>query len=150
MSKSKKIIAVVTVNLLLATYILNIIDYVQTMYAVQIFGVGVELNPIGRFCLEYNYAPFLKFIVMFLILSFIGFIVIKIESKFVYVPCVLAVWYVVVVWHNFNQLKLAGILDYQLEEQIVTIVSIICAVVTVISAIVTGVLCAYYKRLKKH
>ena len=150
MSKNEKVIAIVTVILLLATYILNITDYVQTMYAVQVFGVNVELNPIGRFCLEHNYAPFLKFIVMFLILSFIGFIVIKIESRFVCIPCLLFVWYAAAVWHNFNQLKLAGVLNHQMAEQIVTIVSIVCAVVAIVAAITTGVLCAYHKRFKKH
>ena len=146
----RKGIIIATVVLLIAIYILNIIDYLQTAYAIQILGIGVELNPIGRFCFEHNCALPVKLIGILIILIMVGFITIMIEPKYICVSFMLFVFYVAVVWHNFVQLEQAGILNFnQLEEKMMTTIAIVCAIVTTVSAIATGALCAYYKYLKK-
>lgn len=145
-------INIITTSILLSViYILNIIDYLQTAYAIQTLGLGVELNPVGRFCFEHNCALSVKMIGMLIVLSTIGFITIKIEPYYILVSTALLVFYIVIVTHNFNQLKQAGILnsnqwrEYMMDNTI----SIICMVVTMVCAGAIGGLCAYYKHLKK-
>lgn len=150
MFKKGKTNIITTIVLLIATYILNIIDYLQTAYGIRILGIGVELNPIGRFCFEHNCALSVKLIGMLIVLSIIGFITIKIEPRYVCISFVLFIFYIAVIWHNFVQLEQVGILNFnQLEEQTMTTIMIVCAIVMAVSAIATGALCAYYKHLKK-
>ena len=146
----RKSIIIATVVLLIAIYILNIIDYLQTAYAIQILGIGVEFNPIGRFCFEHNCALEVKLIGMLFVLLIIGFITITIEPKYICASIMLFVFYVAVVWHNFVQLEQVGIVIFiQLEEKMMTTIAIVCAIVTTVSALATGALCVYYKHLKK-
>lgn len=150
MFKRGKTNIITTFILLIAIYILNIIDYLQTAYGIQMLGIGVELNPIGRFCFEHNCALPVKLIGMLIVLIVIGFITIKIEPIYICASFILFVFYVAVVWHNFVQLEQVGILNFnQLEEKMMTTIAIVCAIVTTVSAIATGALCAYYKHLKK-
>ena len=146
MFKKGKTNTIATVILLIAIYILNIIDYLQTVYAVQILGIGVELNPIGRFCLEHNIALPVKVIGMLVILSIIGIITIKIEPRYICVSYAIFVSYIVVIWHNFAQSWRAGILA---EEQAMTTIAITSFVLAVLLGGVCGGLLAYIKHLKK-
>ena len=85
---------------LIAIYILNLIDYWQTMYAVRLYGIGVEINPIGRFLLENNYGWVVKFIIMPILLTIVG-ILVRTDRKMAWVVYVALVWYIAVVAHNF-------------------------------------------------
>lgn len=150
MFKQGKMNIITTFILLIAIYILNIIDYLQTAYGIQMLGVGIELNPIGRFCFEHNCALPVKLVGILIVLIVVGFITIKIEPICVCASFILFVFYVAVVWHNFVQLEQVGILNFnKLEDKMMTTIMIICAIVTTVSAISFGGLCAYYKHLKK-
>ena len=64
-----------TTWLLIIIYVLNIIDYIQTIYATRIFGINVELNPIGRYLLANNSAWTMKLVGVPIILVLLGFII---------------------------------------------------------------------------
>ena len=89
----------VTISLILI-YILNLIDYFQTIYAVQLVGIGIELNPIARFLLENNYGRIAKFIVVLIALTIMG-ITIRIERRMSWAAYVLLVFYICIVINNF-------------------------------------------------
>lgn len=94
---------------LITIYILNIIDYFQTTYAVQLAGIGVEANPIGRMLLENDYGWVAKLIVVPLVLVILG-ATINTTRKQSWVVYLLLIFYFVVVINNFIVLsKLGGI-----------------------------------------
>ena len=68
------------ITLLILTYIFNIIDYCQTTYAIQCFGLQVELNPVVRFLFEHNCAMAVKLTVPALAFTGLGWMV-KIDRK---------------------------------------------------------------------
>lgn len=151
MLKKGKTNMITTIVLLIATYFLNIVDYIQTAYGIQQLGLGVELNPLMRFCFEHNCALLVKLIVPLLLVLLTGFITIKIEPRFICVALCALVLYVLVVWHNFIQLAQAGLLNLNplegdtMELQTVAITSLICTFI--LSGVVGGLL-AYIKHLK--
>ena len=98
-----------TIILLILTYILNLIDYCQTMYAIQLFGLQIELNPIARWLFEHNCATLVKLIVPAITLVSLGFVV-KADRKLVWAVYVLFTIYCLVVLHNFAMAIKAGIL----------------------------------------
>lgn len=85
--------------LLIATSILNVIDYLQTTYAVQLLGVKVEANPIGRFLFKYN-CEWIKLIIVPILLAVIG-LVIKVDKRYAWVAWLLLIFYIAVVVNNF-------------------------------------------------
>jgi hypothetical protein len=95
--------------LLIAIYILNLIDYWQTMYAIQIFGTGVEANPIARFLIENNCGGLVKFIGVPMSLAIIG-IATHFNKRLIWTIYVLLALYGCLVIHNFIILSQAGIL----------------------------------------
>ena len=97
-----------TIILLITTYIFNLIDYWQTMYAISHFGLGVEANPIARFLFEHNCAEAVKLIVPLIILIILGFIV-KIERKMIWAVYFLTAWYLLAILHNFAMLIQMGL-----------------------------------------
>ena len=88
-----------TISLILV-YILNLIDYWQTMYAVRLCGIGAELNPIGRFLLGNNCGWVVKFIIMPILLMIVG-ILVRTDRKMAWVVYAALVWYIAIVAHNF-------------------------------------------------
>ena len=106
--KTQKCMAVVIV-LLILIFALNVIDYIQTVYAIQLFGIGVEVNPIGRFLFEHNCAWVAKFIALPLMLTALGFIV-KIERRQAWAVYGLTVYYFLLIMHNFVMLARVGVL----------------------------------------
>jgi hypothetical protein len=94
--------------LLSIVYILNIIDYFQTIYAVGLCGIGVEANPIGRFFLENNSAWIMKFIFVPIILTAIG-IIVRIDKKQIWAVYLILVMYFALVMHNFIMLSRMGV-----------------------------------------
>lgn len=81
-------------------YLLNLVDYWQTMYAVRLYGIGVEINPIARFLLETNYGWVVKFIIMPILLTIVG-ILVRTDRKMAWVVYAALVWYIAIVAHNF-------------------------------------------------
>lgn len=88
-----------TISLILI-YILNLIDYWQTMYVVRLCGIGAELNPIARFLLETNYGWVVKFIIMPILLTIVG-ILVRTDRTMAWAVYAILVWYIAIVAHNF-------------------------------------------------
>jgi hypothetical protein len=151
MFKKGKTNMIITIVLLIAIYILNIIDYLQSAYGIQELGLGIEANPVARFCFEHDILLPVKLIVPLILVLLTGFITIKIEPRFICVALCPLVLYVLVVWHNFIQLAQAGLLNLNplegdtMELQTVAITSLICT--AILSGVVVGLL-AYIKHLK--
>lgn len=90
----------ITLILLVAIYVLNLIDYGQTVYAIHLAGLQVEANPIGRFLFENNYEWVAKFIVLPLLLIALG-LIIKTDKRFIWGAWWLLIHFTIVVIHNF-------------------------------------------------
>ena len=97
-----------TIILLIITYIFNLIDYWQTTYAIQYFGLGIEANPITRFLFEHNCAGIVKIIAPAILLTSLGFIV-KIDKKQIWAVYVAFTLFLLVIMHNFATLIRMGI-----------------------------------------
>lgn len=95
--------------LLVATFLLNIVDYVQTMYAIQQLGIGVEFNPLGRFLLENDLAWAAKFVLVPIVLTIMGIVIHK-DKKAAWSAYFLFVFYICLVLHNFMMLARAGLI----------------------------------------
>jgi hypothetical protein len=93
--------------LLILTCILNIIDCAQTVYAIQIFGVGVESNPIARWMFENDCAITLKLTVVPVVLVVIG-IVVYIDRRFRWVVYGVLGFYLYIVLSNYFALVEMG------------------------------------------
>jgi hypothetical protein len=64
-----------TIILLIFIYLFNIIDYCQTVYAINLFGLGVELNPIARFFFEHDCEVLSKLVFVPVVLVIMGIII---------------------------------------------------------------------------
>lgn len=90
----------ITILLLVTVYMLNLIDYFQTIYAIQLFGIEIEANPIARFLFENNYALVSKVIIMPLMLFAVG-IIVRINKRQIWSVYFLTIFYAYVIIHNF-------------------------------------------------
>lgn len=99
---------VIVVTLLIVIYILNLIDYCQTAYAIQHFGLGVEINPIMRFIFRHNCEIVFKVILPAILLIALGFIV-KVDRKQIWKVYFLAALYFLLITHNFVMLAKMGV-----------------------------------------
>lgn len=63
--------------ILIITYILNVIDYLETLYLIQHYGIAVEGNPIMRFLVENNCVFVPKLIIPAILLLICGIFAIK-------------------------------------------------------------------------
>ena len=88
-----------TIILLIEIFLLNIIDCAQTVYAIQLFGLGIESNPVARFMFENNVAIPLKLIAMPIVLVIVG-VIVSLERRFRWVVCCIFMFYVCIVLHN--------------------------------------------------
>jgi hypothetical protein len=86
---------------LLIAYLLNIIDYLFTSYWVNLYGIDIEGNPIGRWMFENDKAFFVKFVIVPIFLAILGWCIKKRpKAKWVaYIP--LAVYGLIVCYHIF-------------------------------------------------
>lgn len=75
---------------LLIAYALNIIDYLFTRHWVNLYGIDIEGNPIGRWLFENNLAFSCKFILVPILLALLGVCIAKHpQAKWVaYIPLV--------------------------------------------------------------
>ncbi len=148
MTENKNGVAITTGILLIFVYLLNVIDYLQTTYAIKLLGLGVEANPIGRFLFENDCALLVKLFGVLILLLIIGFITIKIAPNFMCLSVGLLIFYIYVVLHNFSQLKQAGILNFsKFAEHMAELTAIVCFIVIIIATAMIGLLCAYSKSL---
>ena len=95
--------------ILIITYILNVIDYFETLYLIRHFGTEVEGNPIMRYLFENNSAWVAKLIVPAALLLLCGIITKKDET---YIRPIYAAFafYLFLVIHNLSVIIQAGIL----------------------------------------
>ena len=98
-----------TIVLLIILCALNLVDYVQTMYAVQNLGINVEVNPIGRFLIESGYGWIPKLIIVPLALLVVGYII-YIDRRFKFVVYFLLLLYGFVITSNFAVLNRVGLI----------------------------------------
>lgn len=131
-----------TIILLISTFMLHMVDYAQTLYAIQLVGLHVEANPIARFLFEHNCAWVAKFIVLPVLLTILGFLV-KADKKLAFVPCLLFLWCFAFMIHNFVMLDRMGILE---PAWLASPVFIGCAIIIGICSILIGVLCRLFKK----
>lgn len=140
---------ITTIIVLLVTYFLNFVDYLQTICMVQNLGIEAELNPTVRFWYENNCMLPAKLIIGLVVVVLIGFITIKLEPRYICMAFGVCTVFVLVVWHNFAQLMKAGLLDLQLVAgQPLTTVAVTCFILAAVLGGVCGILLAYIKHLK--
>lgn len=89
------------VALLIIIYVLNLIDYFQTAYTISLFGIGVELNPIGRWLFSIGCAWVPKIIIVPMLLVIMGLIIWK-YRELSWEIYLLLIFYILVVINNFN------------------------------------------------
>jgi hypothetical protein len=99
----------ITIISLVAIFLLNLIDCAQTVYAINLFGIGIEANPIARFLFEHNCALEVKLVMIPIALVVMGFII-KSDKRFAWTPYCLLAWYIYIVVHNFVVLAQLGVL----------------------------------------
>lgn len=59
--------------MLILTYLLNILDYLFTLYWVRKFGIECEANPIGRWMFSHNIAWLVKIVLNGVLLGIVGY-----------------------------------------------------------------------------
>lgn len=80
-------------------YLLNIMDYIFTAYLINKYGIGIELNGIGRWLFENNVAWVYKIFVVGAIMALLGYINIKHKKGTVAIYLVLGGFAVLAVYH---------------------------------------------------
>ena len=96
-------------TILIITYILNVIDYLETLYLIRHFGTEVEGNPIMRYMFENNLAIQAKLIIPAVLLLLCGLI--TKNNKTLLRPIGIATAYCLfLVIHNLALIIQAGII----------------------------------------
>lgn len=85
--------------MLIITYLLNIIDYLFTLYWVRKFGIDTELNPIGRWMFEQNVAWLFKIVIIGVLLGAVGWYVHRHPEDSYLAWICLCVYGVIVLYH---------------------------------------------------
>ena len=88
-------------TILIITYILNVIDYLETLYLIQHYGIAVEGNPIMRYLFDNNYAWIAKLIVPAILLLVCG-VVMRKDKTYKQPICVAIAFYLFLVMHNLS------------------------------------------------
>ena len=94
--------------ILIITYILNVIDYLETIYLIQHYGIAVEGNPIMRFLFEHPYGWVAKLIVPAVLLIGYGIIAYK-DRRMLRPIYVAAAVYGFIVIHNLSLVMQVGV-----------------------------------------
>ena len=98
-----------TIVILVILYILNIIDYLETMYLVHYFGIAAEANPIMRVLIEYDCAWFVKLIIIPIILIYIGIIIQETKCS-IWPIAIVTFFFFLVIIHNLCMIEMAGLM----------------------------------------
>lgn len=137
-----------TIILLVITYLLNVVDYFQTTYAVSEFGIAVEFNPFARYLFQTDCAALIKLLLPAILLILLG-IIVKIDRSCmwsVYTAFTLAL---VVVTNNFIVLFQLGVIE-RLDIHTLSTLIVVLAVVAVALAAACGTLVAICKHSRKN
>ena len=81
-------------------FLLNIVDHVQTAYAIQLFGFDVESNPLARHMYERGYMPLMK-IVLCAIMLHILHAALKVNKHIIWLFYLVTVFFIGLVVNNF-------------------------------------------------
>ena len=100
---------ITTIVLLVLIGIFNVIDYQQTIYAVQFYGVVVEANPIVRFLIEQDCMAIIKLILFPIVLVVMG-VIVYLDKRLIWYVYALFVLYGGLIIHNFIMLSRMGLL----------------------------------------
>ena len=84
---------------IILTYILNLIDYLFTLYWVRKFGIETELNPIGRWMFEQNVAWLFKIVIIGGLLGAVGWHIHR-HPEDAYLAWIPLIWYGAVVAYH--------------------------------------------------
>lgn len=97
--------------ILILTYILNVIDYYETIYLIQNCGIDGELNPVMRFLVENDYAFGVKIIgVAILLIIYAILLIIGKDKKHMWGAYVLLIAFSITVLSNLYFIWRAGLL----------------------------------------
>lgn len=84
---------------LILLFIFNVIDYIQTVYAVEVIKIGRELNPVMIYLLKTNTAWILKLVVVPILLP-LTYWAIKQLPAAIWVVRALLLYYLLVILNN--------------------------------------------------
>jgi hypothetical protein len=98
-----------TVIALVILYILNLTDYLQTVYAISNFGLAAEVNPVMYYLFENNCAWVLKLVIIPIVLVITYWALKQLKSG-TWLVWLITGFYLLLVIHNFCMLGLAGLL----------------------------------------
>ena len=86
---------------LLIAYLLNIIDYLFTSYWVNLYGISIEGNPLGRWLFENNLAGIVKIFIVGGVFLLLGYLFKRYpNTKWVaYIP--LVVYGLIDIYHSY-------------------------------------------------
>ena len=94
---------------LIIAYILNIIDYLFTSHWVNLYGINIEGNPLGRWLFNHDVAWVFKFLIVGGLLAVMGVCIRKCPKAAwtAYIP--LVVYGLTVLYHIFIFIYIRGI-----------------------------------------
>ena len=136
-----------TIILLVITYLLNVVDYFQTTYAVSEFGLDVEANPIARYLLTTDHATLIKLLLPAILLMLLG-IIVRVDKRCAWFAYAAFTLNLVVVINNFIVLFKLGVIE-RLNTEILSTLVVVMGVVLVVLSAGVGALLAYCKHLRK-
>ncbi|MBE5869271.1 MAG: hypothetical protein E7293_10035 [Lachnospiraceae bacterium] len=84
---------------LIISYILNIVDYIFTLYWVKLYGIEMEGNPFGRWMLEHHLAWVFKILVVGVLFVLLGYMIKRYRKGMKAAYLILTVYSAVVVYH---------------------------------------------------
>lgn len=84
---------------LILLFIFNVVDYIQTVYAVEVIKIGRELNPVMNYLLKTNIAWILKLVVVPILLALTYWAIKQLPAAIWVVRAVL-LWYLLVILNN--------------------------------------------------
>lgn len=89
-------------------YLLNLVDYWQTMWAVHLWGINAEANPIGRYLIENNYLAAVKIAIVPILLIALGAIV-RFERRVAWMVNAMLTFYTIIIISNFAVILINGL-----------------------------------------
>ena len=84
---------------LLLLFIFNVIDYIQTVYAVEVIEIGQELNPVMSYLLQTNTAWIVKLVVIPILLTLTHWAIKQLPAG-IWVVRACLLYYLLVILHN--------------------------------------------------
>lgn len=108
---------IIAIIIFILIYILNIIDYFETVYCIQAMGIKVEANRLARFLFKYHIAWIPKFLMFPILLIIMGYLVIAIDIYQIWAPIALLIFYFYVAIHNAKVIQKIRAYKKQIKEE---------------------------------